>query len=122
MTMTTTPLNPPFVPPHESLGDGIVRYPVDGALIIANRHVFKQRILDLFEQGAREVRIDLTDCGYIDASGLGVLISLSHAGDRKFNGARIILERPNEDLRALFALTRLDTLFRFEPDESEGVE
>lgn len=104
----TTPVSLP-----SDLPAGVVRFPIDGVLVIGNRSMFRHRMLDLFEAGAKEVRIDLTDCSYIDASGLGVLISIAKSARDRF-GARIVLEHPNEDLQALFALTKLDTLFRFD--------
>ena len=59
--------------------------------------------------GARKFLIDFTNTGYIDSSGLGVLVSLSRKirevdGDLRLAGL-------NEDLRTLFELTKLDTLF-----------
>ena len=53
--------------------------------------------------------IDFTQAGYIDSSGLGALVSL---GKRiREQGGELRLAGLNEDLRTLFELTRLDTLF-----------
>lgn len=83
---------------------------VDGQLVVANRQEFKQLVLDEVEQGARRVLIDFTNTGYIDSSGLGALVSL---GKRiREQGGELRLSGLNEDLRTLFELTRLDTLFR----------
>ncbi len=53
--------------------------------------------------------IDFAVTGYIDSSGLGALVSLSKkireaGGDLRLSGL-------NDDLRTLFELTKLDTLF-----------
>lgn len=78
-------------------------------LVVTNRHEFKQAILDAVEQGARLVIVDFTDSGYIDSSGLGALVSLSRR--LREAGGDLRLVGLNEDLRALFELTRLDALF-----------
>ena len=53
--------------------------------------------------------VDFASTGYIDSSGLGVLVSLA----RKIGeaGGQIRLAALNEDLKTLFQLTKLDTLF-----------
>jgi len=88
---------------------GVVVIAVDGQLIVGNRQELKQRILDALEAGDRKFLIDFALTGYIDSSGLGVLVSLSkkirdQGGDLRLSGL-------NEDLKTLFELTKLDTLF-----------
>jgi len=88
---------------------GVVVLGVDGQLIVGNRHELKQKVLDALEQGERKFLIDFTSTGYIDSSGLGVLVSLS----KKIRevGGELRLAGLNEDLRTLFELTKLDSLF-----------
>ena len=82
---------------------------VDGQLVVGNRQAFKQAVLDEVEQGARLVIIDFSRAAYIDSSGLGALVSL---GKRlRELGGDVRLAALNDDLRALFELTRLDALF-----------
>src|SRR3989449_610151 len=78
-------------------------------LIVGNRQELKQKVLDTLEAGGKKFVIDFTKTGYIDSSGLGVLVSLSkkireQGGDLRLCGL-------NEDLQTLFELTKLDTLF-----------
>ncbi len=82
---------------------------VEGQLIVGNRQELKQLVLDELERGDRKFLIDFTQTGYIDSSGLGVLVSLS----KKIReaGGELRLAGLNEDLRTLFELTKLDTLF-----------
>jgi anti-anti-sigma factor len=82
---------------------------VDGQLVVGNRQELKQRILDEVEAGARKVLIDFARAGYIDSSGLGVLVSL--AKRLREEGGELRLANLNDDLRSLFELTKLDTLF-----------
>ena len=92
---------------------------VDGQLIVGNRQELKQRVLDELEGGGRKFLIDFTNTGYIDSSGLGVLVSLS----KKIRemGGELRLSTLNEDLRTLFELTKLDTLFRIADSRDEGL-
>jgi len=82
---------------------------VNGQLVVNNRQEFKQLVLEEVEQGARLVVVDFTKSAYIDSSGLGALVSL---GKRiREAGGELRLAALNEDLRTLFELTRLDSLF-----------
>ncbi len=97
---------------------GVVVLGIDGQLIVGNRHELKQKILDALESGDRRFLIDFSDTGYIDSSGLGVLVSLSKK-IREVNG-ELRLAGLNEDLLTLFELTKLDALFAISesPDEA----
>jgi anti-sigma B factor antagonist len=88
---------------------GITVVSVDGQLIVGNRQELKQAVLDAIEGGARKFVIDFTRTGYIDSSGLGVLVSLSKK--IREQGGDLRLAGLNEDLQTLFELTKLDTLF-----------
>ncbi len=97
---------------------GVVVLGIDGQLIVGNRHELKQKILDALESGDRRFLIDFSDTGYIDSSGLGVLVSLSKK-IREVNG-ELRLAGLNEDLLTLFELTKLDALFAISesPDDA----
>jgi anti-sigma B factor antagonist len=88
---------------------GVLVIEVDGQLIVGNRQELKQRVLDALEAGDRKFLIDFTKTGYIDSSGLGVLVSLSKK--IRDEGGDLRLAGLNEDLKTLFELTKLDTLF-----------
>ena len=87
----------------------IVVVDVEGQLIVGNRQELKQKVLDELEAGERKFLIDFTNTGYIDSSGLGVLVSLSKK--IREQGGELRLANLNEDLRTLFEHTKLDTLF-----------
>ena len=89
--------------------NGVLVIDVDGQLIVGNRQDLKQRVLDSLEAGDRKFLIDFTRTGYIDSSGLGVLVSLSKK--IRDEGGDLRLAGLNEDLKTLFELTKLDTLF-----------
>ena len=89
---------------------GVFVVEVDGQLIVGNRQEFKQKILDALEAGERRFLVDFTQTGYIDSSGLGVLVSLSKK--IREQGGELRLANLNDDLKTLFELTKLDTLFQ----------
>jgi anti-sigma B factor antagonist len=89
---------------------GITIVSVDGELIVGNRQELKQVVLDRLDAGERKFLIDFSASSYIDSSGLGVLVSLSKKIREAGGGLR--LAGLNEDLRTLFELTKLDTLFQ----------
>ncbi|HET6798409.1 MAG TPA: STAS domain-containing protein [Gemmatimonadales bacterium] len=88
---------------------GVTVVQVDGQLIVGNRHELKDLVQAALDRGERRLLIDFSRTGYIDSSGLGALVSISKKV-RENNGT-LRLAGLNEDLRSLFELTKLDTLF-----------
>ncbi len=93
---------------------------VEGQLIVGNRQELKQQVLEQLEGGDHKFVIDFANTGSIDSSGLGVLVSLSKKIREK--GGELRLSSLNEDLRTLFELTKLDTLFRIADNKEEALE
>src|SRR2546430_10182103 len=90
--------------------DDVVGVDVEGQPIGGNRQELKQKVLDELERGGRKFLIDFSQTGYIDSSGLGVLVSLSKK--IREQGGELRLANLNDDLKTLFELTKLDTLFQ----------
>jgi anti-sigma B factor antagonist len=88
---------------------GVTVVEVDGQLIVGNRHELKDLIQAALDNGERRVLVDFSKTGYIDSSGLGALVSISKR--IREAGGELRLSGLNEDLRSLFELTKLDTLF-----------
>jgi anti-sigma B factor antagonist len=93
---------------------------VEGQLIVGNRQELKQQVLEQLETGDRKFVIDFANTGYIDSSGLGVLVSLSKK--IREQGGELRLSSLNEDLRTLFELTKLDTLFRIADNKDKALQ
>lgn len=98
---------------------GVTVVSVEGQLIVANRQELKQRIQDALDQGDRKFLLDFSGTAYVDSSGLGALVSMSKkvrevGGDLRLAGL-------NDDLRSLFELTKLDTLFTISETASEAL-
>ena len=98
---------------------GVVVVGVDGQLIVGNRQELKQKVIEALEGGAKQFVIDFTRTGYIDSSGLGVLVSLSNK--IREQGGDLRLAGLNEDLQTLFELTKLDTLFSIAKTPAEAL-
>ncbi|MDA0328489.1 MAG: STAS domain-containing protein [Gemmatimonadetes bacterium] len=103
-----------------SQNDGVTLIEVEGQLIVGNRQELKQQVLDQLEGGDLKFVIDFANTGYIDSSGLGVLVSLSKK--IREQGGELRLASLNEDLRTLFELTKLDTLFRIADSKEKALE
>src|SRR5215212_6712023 len=88
---------------------GVTVVEVDGQLIVGNRHELKDLIQAALDNGERRLLVDFSKTGYIDSSGLGALVSISKR--IREAGGELRLSGLNEDLRSLFELTKLATLF-----------
>ncbi|MEE8147699.1 MAG: STAS domain-containing protein [Longimicrobiales bacterium] len=100
--------------------DGVTVVVVEGQLIVGNRQELKQKVLEELESGERKFVVDFDKTGYIDSSGLGVLVSLSKK--IREQGGELRLAGLNEDLRTLFELTKLDTLFKIADSRAEALQ
>ena len=89
---------------------GITIIDVEGQLIVGNRQELKQKVLERLDSGERKFLIDFSNTGYIDSSGLGVLVAMAKKVKQERGTLR--LHNLDEDLRTLFELTKLDTLFQ----------
>ena len=57
--------------------DDVTLIEVGGQLIVGNRQLLKEQVLDQLERGDRKFIVDFSKTDYIDSSGLGVLVTLS---------------------------------------------
>ncbi|HEY2854661.1 MAG TPA: STAS domain-containing protein [Gemmatimonadaceae bacterium] len=89
---------------------------VEGQLVAGNRQQLREAVTSEIDRGVRNFVIDFSDTGYVDSAGLGALVSLSKKV-READGS-LRLTNLNDDLRTLFELTRLDTLFALGQDDS----
>ena len=90
-------------------GSGVTVVKVEGQLVVGNRQELKDLVFAALDKGERRILIDFSQTGYIDSSGLGALVSISKRVREA--GGELRLSGLNEDLRSLFELTKLDTLF-----------
>ena len=98
----------------------VTLFEVEAQLIVGNRQELKEQVLEQLKNGDRKFVIDFAKTGYIDSSGLGVLVSLSKTIHGK--GGELRLSCLNENLRTLFELTKLNTLFQIADSTEEALE
>ncbi len=98
----------------------VVVVDVEGQLIVGNRQELKQKVVDELERGERKVLIDFSRTGYIDSSGLGALVTLSKK--IRDQGGELRLANLNDDLKTLFELTKLDTLFQISDTKERALQ
>ena len=100
-------------------GAGVAIVRIDGQLIVGNRQELKSLVQDGLDAGERKFLIDCAQTGYIDSSGLGALVSLSKKVREL--GGELRIAGLNDDLRSLFELTKLDTLFHISPTAEDAL-
>ena len=98
---------------------GVLIVEVEGQLIVGNRQELKATIQQALDNGERKLLVDFAKTGYIDSSGLGALVSISKKVREQ--GAELRLSGLNEDLRSLFELTKLDTLFAIADSSAQAL-
>lgn len=86
----------------------VLRLELSDELVVGNRERLKQRVVDAIAEGRPNVLLDARRCGYIDSSGLGVLVSLS----RKCRdaGGELVITGLYSELREWIGVLKLDTL------------
>lgn len=92
---------------------------VGGELVVDNRGQLKETLGERLAAGDRKFVVDLDRTSYIDSAGLGVLVSL--AREVRERGGELRLAGLGDDLRTLFDLTRLDTVFHIADDRSQAL-
>ena len=98
---------------------GVLIVEVEGQLIVGNRQELKATIQLALDNGERKLLVDFAKTGYIDSSGLGALVSISKKVREQ--GGELRLSGLNEDLRSLFELTKLDTLFAIADSSAQAL-
>lgn len=107
MTITIEPTTDP--------GTGIIRWP--GQLVVGNRQTLKSLA---FKSSNQNLIVDLTNTGYVDASGLGILIKICHR--LRDAGKRLVVIGLSDDLDQLFELTKINTVIHTAADEDEALD
>lgn len=105
--------------PTTSHGDVSV-VQVGGQLTVGNRQDLKAAVQAGLDAGERKFLLDCSGTGYIDSSGLGALVTIARRVREA--GGQVRLAGLNDDLRSLFELTKLDTLFAIYADTAEALQ
>lgn len=81
---------------------------VNGDLDLATAPEFKRRLLTAIHDGKSTVIIDLTDCTFLDSTGLNVLL---HAGAEPDVRSLELVIPTSSLIRRVFAISHLDQMF-----------
>ncbi|WP_214071954.1 STAS domain-containing protein [Mucilaginibacter sp. dw_454] len=77
---------------------------------LENGDAFKAEVIKLFEKQQKSIAIDMSSVEYIDSSFLGSIVSVfKHLISFK---SELVLVGLSKDITNLFALTRLDKVFK----------
>ena len=79
---------------------------------------FKEAIAEVIKQGECALILDLSRVDFIDSSCLGALISVLKSLSGK---GQLVLCALNANIKAMFALTRMDRVFTLCADRSEAL-
>jgi anti-sigma B factor antagonist len=90
---------------------------VQGEIDVATSPTLREELYAIIDGGARELVVDLSGLGFIDSSGLGVLVAaLKHMRERD---GQLILAGLQQPALRVFEITDLTTLFTIEPASAE---
>jgi len=80
---------------------------------------FKQQLLEVIGQGAKEVVVDFTSTTFIDSTTLGVLVG----GVKRLrsNDGQLALVCSDRNITKIFEITGLDRVFTIYPTRDEAV-
>ena len=78
----------------------------------------KERLIEVIEGGCANVIVNLEGVGFIDSSGLGVLVSALRRARERDGAVRIICSR--ENILKIFRITGLDKVFPIFSDATEA--
>jgi anti-sigma B factor antagonist len=96
--------------------DGIDIVALAGRLVMADVPQVRQRLLAVVEQGDGKLILDLAEVGFMDSSGLSVLVSVFKAA--RLKSGDVALLHLNPTVRSLIELTRLHQVFSIFDDET----
>ncbi|ABQ26234.1 STAS domain-containing protein [Geotalea uraniireducens] len=104
----------------ETRNDVVIIYVKEERLDAHNSGELKIEVQRLFEEGKKNVLVDLKDVRFIDSSGLGALVSgfknaISHQGILKLSSLQ-------SQVRSMFELTRLHRVFEIFSSTSEALD
>jgi len=103
----------------EQLGNDTYVISLAGEVDLYTAPEFKQQLLEVISQGAREVVVDFTGTTFIDSTTLGVLVG----GVKRLrsNDGQLSLVCSDRNITKIFEITGLDRVFTIFPTRDEAV-
>lgn len=93
--------------------DGVCTLALEGELDIATAPGFRERLIELFTDGVRQVVLDLSQLAYVDSVGLGILVG----GLKRYREASgdLYLRHPQGQVSQVLEITGVAQLFQVQP-------
>ena len=103
----------------EQLGDHAFVIALAGEVDLYTAPEFKQQLLDVIGQGAKDVVVDFSDTTFIDSTTLGVLVG----GVKRLrtNDGQLSLVCSDRNITKIFEITGLDRVFTIYPTRDEAI-
>jgi anti-sigma B factor antagonist len=112
----------PFNVEVEELGDGVIVVAVSGELDQATAGELRTPMLEKINAGGQAMMIDLTGCGFVDSTGLGVIVEgWKLMQERDGDGAALTICCPNPEVRRLLEVTGLDRAIMIRNNRDEAL-
>ena len=104
----------------EKLSEEAYTISLSGEVDLYTAPEFKQQLLELVGQGAKDVIVDFTNTTFIDSTTLGVLVG----GVKRLrtNDGQLSLVCSDRNITKIFEITGLDKVFPIYETRSEAVE
>lgn len=100
--------------------DGVCTIVLSGEVDVYTAPQLKESLVAQIESGCPRVIVDMNGVGFIDSSGLGVLVSGLRRAKERDGCIRLVCTR--EHVLKIFRITGLDKVFAIFPDASEARE
>ena len=91
-------------------GEGEIELSLGGVLNIRTAMELRRRLQPLLNSGNREIHVNLARVDFIDSAGLATLVE-GLQWSRAKEGRRFVLSGLSENVRDIFELARLDSVF-----------
>jgi len=104
----------------EQLADDAYIISLTGEVDLYTAPEFKQQLLDVIGNGAKQVIVDFSETTFIDSTTLGVLVG----GVKRLrtNDGQLSLVCSDRNITKIFEITGLDRVFTIYPTRVEAVE
>ena len=103
----------------EQVGENAHVVSLTGEVDLYTAPDFKQKLLELIGNGAKDVVVDLSETTFIDSTTLGVLVG----GVKRLrpNGGQLSLVCSDRNITKIFEITGLDRVFTIYPTRTEAL-
>ena len=103
----------------EQLGDGAYLISLSGEVDLYTAPDFKQQLLQVIGDGAKQVIVDFSETTFIDSTTLGVLVG----GVKRLrpNGGQLSLVCSDRNITKIFEITGLDKVFEIYATRDDAI-